>query len=43
MINKYEVKRMRDEGKTLEEIGNEVGCSYVTIHNILKNTPSEKS
>ena len=42
MINKYEVKRMRDEGKTLEQIGNELGCSYVTIHNVLKNTPSEK-
>ncbi len=36
-INRYEVIRMREEGKTLEQIGNELGCSHVTIHNIIKN------
>jgi DNA invertase Pin-like site-specific DNA recombinase len=35
-INRYDVLKMREEGKTLEEIGDEVGCSYVTVHNILK-------
>jgi DNA invertase Pin-like site-specific DNA recombinase len=42
LINRYEVQRLRDEGKTLEHIGNELGCSYVTIHNILKNTSLSK-
>lgn len=42
-INRFEVVRMRAEGKTLEQIGDEVGCCYVTVHNILKNTPSDKS
>lgn len=38
-INRHEVHRLREEGKTLEQIGDEVGCCYVTVHNILKNTP----
>jgi DNA invertase Pin-like site-specific DNA recombinase len=43
-INRYEVQRLRDEGRTLHEISRELMCSHVTIHKILQkstliNTP----
>lgn len=42
-INRFEVLRMREEGKTLKEIGNKIGCSYGTIYNLLRNPPSQNS
>jgi DNA invertase Pin-like site-specific DNA recombinase len=46
-INKYEIQRLRKDGKTLHQISDELGCSHVTVHNILKemtlkNTPLPK-
>lgn len=35
-LNKYEIIRLRKEGKTLHEIGEAVGCSYGTVYNILR-------
>ncbi|RJQ16858.1 resolvase [Candidatus Woesearchaeota archaeon] len=35
-INRHEVHRLREEGKTLEQIGDEVGCSYGTVYNLLR-------
>jgi len=37
-LNKYEILRLRKEGKTLHQIGEQIRCSYGTIYNLLNGS-----